>query len=31
LARNADFRRFLIDATDGPAMRELLRELSQKE
>ncbi len=31
LARNADFRRFLLDARDGEAMRELLRELSSKE
>ena len=30
LARNADFRRFLLDASDGPAMRDLLRELSPK-
>jgi mannitol/fructose-specific phosphotransferase system IIA component (Ntr-type) len=30
LARNADFRRFLLDAADPAAMRELLRELSNK-
>lgn len=30
LARNADFRRFLADAKDGKAMRELLREMSGK-
>ena len=30
LARNADFRRFLLDARDATAMRELLRELSGK-
>lgn len=30
LARNADFRRFLLDAKDETGMRDLLRELSQK-
>ena len=30
LARNADFRRFLTDASDASQMRELLRELSPK-
>lgn len=30
LARNADFRRFLLDAPDPAAMRELLREMSAK-
>ncbi len=30
LARNADFRRFLVDASDEPQMRDLLRELSPK-
>jgi mannitol/fructose-specific phosphotransferase system IIA component (Ntr-type) len=30
LARNADFRRFLLDAKDGTAMRDLLREMSGK-
>ncbi|MGE3172947.1 MAG: PTS sugar transporter subunit IIA [Planctomycetota bacterium] len=30
LARNADFRRFLLDADDGDSMRELLRELTPK-
>jgi PTS system nitrogen regulatory IIA component len=30
LARNADFRRFLLDAPDGDAMRELLREMTGK-
>ena len=30
LARNADFRRFLLDAPDQAAMRELLREMSAK-
>lgn len=30
LARNADFRRFLLDARDATAMRELLREMSGK-
>ena len=30
LARNSDFRRFLLDAADPAAMRELLRELSAK-
>lgn len=30
LARNADFRRFLADAKDTAAMRELLREMSGK-
>jgi mannitol/fructose-specific phosphotransferase system IIA component (Ntr-type) len=30
LARNADFRRFLLDAKDEAAIRDLLRELSQK-
>ncbi|MEQ1630809.1 MAG: PTS sugar transporter subunit IIA [Planctomycetota bacterium] len=30
LARNADFRRFLTDASDADQMRELLRELSPK-
>jgi PTS system nitrogen regulatory IIA component len=30
LARNADFRRFLLDAKDPTAMRELLREMSGK-
>jgi PTS system nitrogen regulatory IIA component len=30
LARNADFRRFLLDARDSAAMRELLREMSGK-
>ena len=31
LARSADFRRFLLDARDATAMRDLLRELSGKE
>ncbi|MBL8733068.1 MAG: PTS sugar transporter subunit IIA [Planctomycetes bacterium] len=31
LVRHADFRRFLLDAADGPAMRDLLREMSAKE
>ncbi len=31
LARSSDFRRFLLDATDVTAMRELLREMAQKE
>ena len=31
LARSADFRRFLMDAPDTTAMRELLREMSSKE
>jgi PTS system nitrogen regulatory IIA component len=31
LARSADFRRFLLDASDADAMRELLREMSPKE
>ncbi len=31
LARSADFRRFLMDAPDATAMRELLREMSSKE
>lgn len=30
LARNTDFRRFLLDAADPAAIRELLRELSTK-
>jgi PTS system fructose-specific IIA component/PTS system nitrogen regulatory IIA component len=30
LARNADFRRFLLDAKDESAIRDLLRELSPK-
>lgn len=30
LARNADFRRFLLDAKDQGAMRDLLREMSGK-
>ena len=30
LARSADFRRFLADAKDGEAMRDLLREMSGK-
>lgn len=30
LARNADFRRFLLDARDAAAMRDLLREMSAK-
>ncbi len=30
LARNPDFRRFLLDAKDQKAMRDLLRELSPK-
>ena len=30
LARSADFRRFLLDAKDGNAMRDLLREMSGK-
>lgn len=30
LARSADFRRFLADAKDGDAMRDLLREMSGK-
>ncbi|MFY9345141.1 MAG: PTS sugar transporter subunit IIA [Planctomycetota bacterium] len=30
LARNADFRRFLMDAKDAPAMRDLLREMTGK-
>jgi mannitol/fructose-specific phosphotransferase system IIA component (Ntr-type) len=30
LARNADFRRFLLDARDANAMRDLLREMSAK-
>jgi mannitol/fructose-specific phosphotransferase system IIA component (Ntr-type) len=30
LARNADFRRFLLDAKDPEAMRDLLREMSGK-
>jgi PTS system fructose-specific IIC component len=30
LARNADFRRFLLDAKDGNAMRDLLREMTAK-
>ncbi len=30
LARNADFRRFLLDARDADAMRELLREMTGK-
>jgi mannitol/fructose-specific phosphotransferase system IIA component (Ntr-type) len=30
LARNADFRRFLLDARDAAAMRDLLREMSGK-
>jgi mannitol/fructose-specific phosphotransferase system IIA component (Ntr-type) len=30
LARSADFRRFLADAKDGAAMRDLLREMSGK-
>jgi nitrogen PTS system EIIA component len=30
LARNADFRRFLLDASDANAMRELLREMTGK-
>ncbi len=30
LARSADFRRFLLDAKDGPGMRDLLREMSGK-
>jgi mannitol/fructose-specific phosphotransferase system IIA component (Ntr-type) len=28
LARNADFRRFLLDAADADAMRDLLREMA---
>lgn len=31
LARSADFRRFLLDAPDAAAMRDLLREMSAKE
>jgi PTS system nitrogen regulatory IIA component len=31
LARNTDFRRFLLDAADPAAMRDLLRELSPKD
>lgn len=31
LARNTDFRRFLIEAADDVAMRDLLREMSGKE
>ena len=31
LARNADFRRFLLDAEDAAAMRDLLLEMSGKE
>ena len=30
LARNADFRRFLVDAKDDGAMRDLLREMTAK-
>jgi mannitol/fructose-specific phosphotransferase system IIA component (Ntr-type) len=30
LARSADFRRFLLDARDAAAMRDLLREMSAK-
>jgi mannitol/fructose-specific phosphotransferase system IIA component (Ntr-type) len=30
LARNADFRRFLLDAADDKAMRDLLREMQPK-
>jgi mannitol/fructose-specific phosphotransferase system IIA component (Ntr-type) len=30
LARNADFRRFLLDASDETAMRDLLREMEPK-
>ncbi len=30
LARNADFRRFLLDAKDAKAMRDLLREMQPK-
>jgi mannitol/fructose-specific phosphotransferase system IIA component (Ntr-type) len=30
LARNADFRRFLLDARDADQMRELLREMTGK-
>jgi PTS system nitrogen regulatory IIA component len=30
LARNVDFRRFLLDAKDGKAMRDLLREMQPK-
>lgn len=30
LARNLDFRRFLLDAADAEAMRELLREMQPK-
>jgi len=30
LARNADFRRFLLDAKDETSIRDLLRELSPK-
>jgi len=31
LARSADFRRFLLDAQDGDAMRDLLREMAPRE
>lgn len=31
LARNTDFRRFLLDAADPASMRDLLRELSPKD
>jgi len=31
LARSADFRRFLLDAADVEAMRELLREMAPKD
>lgn len=31
LARSADFRRFLLDARDGNAMRDLLREMAPRE
>jgi PTS system nitrogen regulatory IIA component len=31
LARSADFRRFLLDAADADAMRDLLREMAPKE
>lgn len=31
LARSADFRRFLLDARDGDAMRDLLREMAPRE
>ncbi|HEX5053562.1 MAG TPA: PTS sugar transporter subunit IIA [Planctomycetota bacterium] len=31
LARSADFRRFLMDAADADAMRDLLREMAPKE